>query len=92
AGKVDVIVNEISDETITISVRDTGIGIESEKLEYIFEPFRQANQTHSRRHSGTGLGLAITDSLMKMMKGSISVESELGKGSKFWLELPRCLQ
>lgn len=91
-GKVDVIINEIYDKTITISVRDTGIGIESEKLEHIFEPFRQANQTHSRRHSGTGLGLAITDSLMKMMKGSISVESELGKGSEFRLELPRCLR
>ncbi|MEO1376162.1 MAG: hybrid sensor histidine kinase/response regulator, partial [Cyanobacteria bacterium J06635_10] len=92
AGKVDVMINEISDETITISVCDTGIGIESEKLDHIFEPFRQANQTHSRRHSGTGLGLAITDSLMKMMKGSISVESELGEGSEFKLELPRCLR
>ncbi|MEM9925649.1 MAG: ATP-binding protein [Cyanobacteria bacterium P01_D01_bin.50] len=92
AGKVDVMINEISHETITISVCDTGIGIESDKLDHIFEPFRQANQTHSRRHSGTGLGLAITDSLMKMMKGSISVESELGKGSQFRLELPRYLQ
>ena len=90
-GKIDVTINENKSEKIIISVRDTGIGIEPEKLEHIFEPFRQANQTHSRRHSGTGLGLAITDSLMKMMKGSISVESELGKGSEFRLELPRFL-
>ncbi|MGD1910987.1 MAG: ATP-binding protein [Rivularia sp. (in: cyanobacteria)] len=90
-GKIDVTINENKSEKIIISVRDTGIGIEPEKLEHIFEPFRQANQTHSRRHSGTGLGLAITDSLMKMMKGSIYVESELGKGSEFRLELPRCL-
>ena len=90
-GKVDVTVNEISNERLIISVRDTGIGIETEKLKHIFEPFRQGNQTNSRRHQGTGLGLAITDSLMKMMKGSIMVESELGKGSEFSLELPRCL-
>lgn len=90
-GKVDVIVNEISREHLIISVRDTGIGIEPEKLKYIFEPFRQGNQTNSRRHQGTGLGLAITDSLVKMMKGSISVETELGKGSEFHLKLPRYL-
>ena len=90
-GKVDVTINEISSERLIISVRDTGIGIEPEKLKHIFEPFRQGNQTNSRRHQGTGLGLAITDSLMKMMKGSIKVESELGKGSEFSLELPRCL-
>lgn len=91
AGKVDVTINEISNERLIISVRDTGIGIEAEKLQYIFEPFRQGNQTNSRRHQGTGLGLAIADSLMTMMKGSISVESRLGKGSEFRLELPRCL-
>ncbi|MCJ8279816.1 MAG: ATP-binding protein [Rivularia sp. ALOHA_DT_140] len=90
-GQINVTLNEISIDKITISVSDTGIGIEPEKLEHIFEPFRQVNQSHSRQHSGTGLGLAITDSLMKMMKGSISVESEIGKGSEFTLELPRCL-
>ncbi len=90
-GKIDINVNEISNECLIISVRDTGIGIEAGKLEHIFEPFRQGNQTNSRRHQGTGLGLAIADSLMKMMKGSISVESELGKGSEFRLELPRSL-
>ena len=90
-GKIDINVNEISNECLIISVRDTGIGIEPGKLEHIFEPFRQGNQTNSRRHQGTGLGLAIADSLMKMMKGSISVESKLGKGSEFRLELPRSL-
>lgn len=90
-GKIDINVNEISNERLIISVRDTGIGIEPEKLEHIFEPFRQGNQTNSRRHQGTGLGLAIADSLMKMMQGSISVASELGKGSEFRLELPRSL-
>ncbi len=90
-GKVEVSANEITSELLRISVHDTGIGIEAKKLEHIFEPFRQANQTNSRQHQGTGLGLAITDSLIKMMKGSISVESELGKGSDFRLELPRFL-
>ena len=90
-GKVDVIVDQISDEIITISVRDTGIGIAADKLKHIFEPFIQINQTNSRRYNGTGLGLAITDSLINMMQGSIYVESELGKGSEFRLELPRNL-
>ena len=90
-GRIDVSLEEVSGEKLAIAVRDTGIGIEADKLQHIFEPFRQANQTNSRRHQGTGLGLAITDSLVKMMQGSIDVESEVGKGSEFRIELPRTL-
>ncbi|WP_107668191.1 ATP-binding protein [Cyanothece sp. BG0011] len=91
AGSVKVKVWEIDAETIAISVEDTGVGIAEEDLETIFTPFQQVDQTLTRQHSGTGLGLAIVDSLIKMMQGEIHVSSELGKGSVFRVEIPRCL-
>ncbi len=66
-----------------VSVEDTGIGIPSDKLDTIFESFAQADVSTTRRYGGTGLGLAITNSLVQLMGGSMSVESELGKGSTF---------
>ncbi|WP_088890926.1 ATP-binding response regulator [Leptolyngbya ohadii] len=78
-------------ERICIAVSDTGIGIAPADRESIFEPFRQIDQTISRRHSGTGLGLAITHALVQMMQGTIGVESQENKGSIFQLELPRQL-
>lgn len=92
SGGVWVEATEISPELVAISVKDTGIGIPEQDLENIFEAFRQVDQSITRRYSGTGLGLAITDSLVKMMKGQIEVESELGKGSTFRVELPRRLE
>ncbi|MGK7918220.1 MAG: ATP-binding protein [Prochloraceae cyanobacterium] len=77
---------------VRISIQDTGIGISEENLRNIFEAFRQADQSITRRHSGTGLGLAITDSLVKMMKGRIKVESKLGEGSIFHVDLPRQIE
>ncbi|MDJ0734329.1 MAG: ATP-binding protein [Nostocaceae cyanobacterium] len=91
-GGVKVEVNEMSTDKIAISVKDTGIGIATEDLEHIFEPFRQVNQSISRKYQGTGLGLAITNSLVQMMSGRIIVESTLGKGSVFRVELPRQIQ
>jgi signal transduction histidine kinase len=70
-------------------VRDTGIGIAPEDIPYIFEEFRQIDQTMTRRHAGTGLGLAITKWLVQMMSGHITVTSQVGKGSTFRLDLPR---
>ena len=89
SGGVTVKVWEINDGTIAISVADTGIGIAPEDQEKIFQAFRQGDQTFTRQHSGTGLGLAITESLVKMMGGSISLDSELGKGATFTVEIPR---
>ncbi len=66
---------------------DTGIGISYDKMEYIFEPFTQLG-TEGVVREGTGLGLTITKRLLTMMGGSISVESELGKGSTFSVEVP----
>ncbi|MDZ4871230.1 MAG: Sensor histidine kinase RcsC [Chroococcidiopsis cubana SAG 39.79] len=88
-GKVEVRVWELGSDRIAIAVEDTGIGIAPEDLQLIFQPFRQGNQTLTRQHGGTGLGLAITDSLVKMMGGKISVESQLGEGTTFYVELPR---
>lgn len=66
------------------SVRDTGIGIPREKAALIFDPFQQADGSISRQYGGSGLGLAICAKLVKLMDGTIWVESEEGKGSAFF--------
>ena len=90
-GSVCVTLREIEQDQIELRVEDTGIGIPVEELEHIFEEFRQVDQTMTRRYSGTGLGLAIVKSLVEIMQGKISIESELGKGSIFRVKLPRQL-
>ena len=69
-------------------VRDTGVGIEEAQLAAIFEPFRQADGTTSRKYGGTGLGLSISRDLARMLGGDIQVASTAGKGSAFTLSLP----
>ena len=88
-GGVWVKVWQSNQEQIAIAVKDTGIGMASENLETIFEPFRQVDQSTVRHYEGTGLGLAITYAQVKMMQGNITVESELGKGSLFKVVIPR---
>jgi len=73
---------------LQISVRDTGIGIATEAVDKIFEPFVQENSSTTRQFGGTGLGLSISHRLAKLMNGSISVESTQGIGSCFSLVLP----
>ncbi|MEL7430494.1 MAG: ATP-binding protein, partial [Pseudomonadota bacterium] len=69
------------------SVQDTGIGIPQEKCESIFSKFSQADTSATRKHEGTGLGLSIASSLIELMGGRISVESEMGVGSTFFFEI-----
>ncbi|WP_299933943.1 ATP-binding protein [uncultured Pelagimonas sp.] len=75
-------------ETLKILVKDTGIGIPVDQLTNIFDPFEQVDNSQSREHQGTGLGLAITKRLINVMKGHISVSSQLGQGTEVALSLP----
>ncbi|HVZ76619.1 MAG TPA: ATP-binding protein, partial [Gemmatimonadaceae bacterium] len=72
----------------TIAVVDTGIGIPAERLQAIFEPFEQADASTSVRFGGTGLGLAISRDLCRLMGCALHVESVVGRGSTFTIELP----
>ena len=78
-----------TDDTVTIRISDTGIGIATEKHETIFEPFIQLKESLSDRGSGVGLGLAISRDIARAMKGDLTVESSEGKGARFTLSLPR---
>lgn len=73
---------------INIAIIDTGIGIDNEHLPHIFDEFRQADGSNSRKYSGTGLGLAIAKKYAYLLGGSIEVDSIRGKGSKFTINLP----
>lgn len=74
--------------TVRVDVQDTGIGIPFEKQTAIFEPFTQADDSVTRVYGGTGLGTTIARHLVMQMRGRIGVESEPGRGSLFWFELP----
>ncbi|NVO09164.1 MAG: response regulator [Bacteroidales bacterium] len=86
-GKVEVAAFKI-DGNIIVSVLDTGIGISEKHLPHIFDEFRQADGSTSRKFGGTGLGLAIAKKYANLMGGSISVISSVGQGSEFTLTLP----
>jgi signal transduction histidine kinase/ActR/RegA family two-component response regulator len=90
AGSVDVAVRRSPDDAnrIRFEIRDTGIGIAKEKQALIFEAFAQADGSTTRRYGGTGLGLSITAKLVALFGGSMSLDSEPGKGSRFEVELP----
>jgi len=88
--KVHAYVNRILDETIFMefSVTDTGIGIPEDKLEQIFERFRQAESHTTRKFGGTGLGLSIAKQLVELQNGTLSVKSEFNVGSVFSFCIP----
>ena len=86
-GRVEIDVR-LDDGWLTYRVSDTGIGIPKEEVENIFAEFRQVDTTITREYGGTGLGLSITKRLVELHGGRIGVESELGKGSRFFFTLP----
>ncbi|PKL29194.1 MAG: hybrid sensor histidine kinase/response regulator [Spirochaetae bacterium HGW-Spirochaetae-2] len=87
AGSVEISSTKIGN-SIAISVKDTGIGISEESIPHIFDEFRQADGSTSRRFGGTGLGLAIAKKYADLLGGTIAVTSSPGVGSEFILTLP----
>lgn len=86
-GQVEIAIQS-NESLVRIQVKDTGIGISQESLQHIFEEFRQADGSTSRRFGGTGLGLAIARKYAQLLGGEIEVESQLNIGSVFTLILP----
>lgn len=84
---VDLLESQNGKYTIIFSVSDTGPGISPEKQTKIFKTFTQADTSTTRKFGGTGLGLAICQQLAKLMNGKVGVDSEVGKGSKFWFSV-----
>jgi two-component system, OmpR family, phosphate regulon sensor histidine kinase PhoR len=90
AGEICVEVRREADENVRIAVADTGIGVPSTDLSRIFERFYRVDKARSREMGGTGLGLSIVKHVIERMNGTVSVESQLGKGSTFTILLPAC--
>jgi PAS domain S-box-containing protein len=88
AGGAVIIRLRLAKERVTVIVEDNGPGIEPQFLPHVFEMFRQADATSSRSYGGMGIGLALVQQLIGLHGGTISVESRLGHGAKFTVELP----
>ncbi|SHH80236.1 PAS domain-containing sensor histidine kinase [Clostridium grantii] len=90
SNKGDTIFIDLYDkgETVDIIVKDTGIGISKENLEIVFQRFKQDDKSLSINSGGTGIGLCLVKSIVEMHKGSILLDSEEGKGSKFTIKFP----
>jgi CheY-like chemotaxis protein len=90
-GDVRILARAAADSprhAIRIEVCDSGIGMTSEQIARLFAPFTQADGSMTRRFGGTGLGLSITKRLVEAMGGKVGVDSRLGEGSTFWVEIP----
>ncbi len=87
-GRIEIKAYRLDDLMIRVAVSDTGCGISESDMERIFDKFSQTDGSITRHSSGTGLGLAISKELASLLAGRIGVESELGKGSTFWVDIP----
>ncbi len=87
--RIDISTKEQKDESVVLnaSVTDEGIGIPADRIGELFQPFTQADGSHTRKFGGTGLGLVICKQFVSMMNGEIDVESEKGKGSRFYFSV-----
>lgn len=85
---IDLVKQKQSDFVIKFEVRDTGVGIAKDKMDFIFDPFHQANQSITRVYGGTGLGLSIVRNLVEIQGGNIDIKSEENVGSVFTISLP----
>lgn len=91
-GQLKLTIQTISDQVddyLEFTIADTGIGMEQTQLEKIFDAFTQADTSSTCRHGGTGLGLTITREFVRMLGGTISAQSEVGKGSTFTILIPQ---
>jgi len=87
-GHIEIRVSLLKNNLLKVEVEDDGIGISAEQQKYIFDEFRQADASTTRKFGGTGLGLSICKKFAEMLKGNISVKSELNRGSIFTVVLP----
>ena len=88
SGFIECGVSLLDKKTLEFYVRDSGVGIEDDKINRIFSPFQQAESNTTRKYGGTGLGLTITKHLIELMEGRIRVKSQKGEGSSFFFTLP----
>ena len=88
SGEIHISCTLHDDQKIKIFVKDTGVGISQEHQESIFKRFNQVDNSYTRKQSGAGIGLSLCTRYMKLMNGSLKLESELGKGSTFYLCVP----
>jgi PAS domain S-box-containing protein len=82
------VVGDIENKKVYFTVWDTGVGIRKEDMKKLFKPFTQLDSSLSRQYAGTGLGLALINKIVELHKGKMSVDSEVGKGSRFTVSLP----
>jgi signal transduction histidine kinase len=90
-GTVELVATRVGNDAgdqLLVDVIDTGIGIASDQITHLFETFTVADDSSTSKYGGTGLGLALGQKLCKLMGGEVSVESELGKGSRFSIRMP----